>query len=379
VAAVIAIAAIVVLAVVVGGVGWARLSSARAERRSLEGYEKTLDLLGDVAKRSDASAEVHVPRPDEVARPHVRPARSAPFPVPAKSSVRILPPGSSGSPTAGAPGPRLPVFGDADLVAQPTEPATELFAVVDPRADSPREPASTGPPAGAGDTTDLVPPREGSADDPGRAPRLVFDFDGPGGEVDNPAPGHLDAPGPLLGGDRRIRRAATGAAAAVALGAVAVGGWQLASHKATPGHATAPTTPPSRSTAPPERTRPATHHATHRTTSTSTPPPNMLRPTSTSPSLVTYAAPAGSYTLTFSATTGACWLGAQAQVNTSAYLQMWTLQPGQSATYTASGPLVVKIGAPHYVTIRLDGKPVVLPDYATPYDVSFSSSASASA
>ena len=87
---------------------------------------------------------------------------------------------------------------------------------------------------------------------------------------------------------------------------------------------------------------------------------------------MTYAAPVGPYTVTFAAVGGTCWLGAQQQVATTAYLQMWTLSSGQQASYHANGPLVVKIGAPHYVKMAVDGIPVVLPPgNVQPYDVSF--------
>ncbi|MDA8291818.1 MAG: hypothetical protein M0Z33_09100, partial [Actinomycetota bacterium] len=133
----IAFAAVAVLVVVVVGVTASRFWASRAERRSLDTYERTLDLLGDVAKRSDAVADVHVPTKDELARPHVTPATGR-IPAPrGGGAVRIIPPARVRleSPTPrGAPAGSLPVFGDADLVrdaAAPRDPATVDRAGVD--------------------------------------------------------------------------------------------------------------------------------------------------------------------------------------------------------------------------------------------------------
>lgn len=79
--------------------------------------------------------------------------------------------------------------------------------------------------------------------------------------------------------------------------------------------------------------------------------------------------------MTFTATSGACWLGAQDSPTSSSYLQEWTLAPGQTVTYQATGPLAVKIGAPKYVTIKVDGRVVALPaGNIDAYDISFVSS-----
>jgi hypothetical protein len=169
-------------------------------------------------------------------------------------------------------------------------------------------------------------------------------------------------------------------AAAVVVGAIAVGGWQLASHKGPPSGSTPPTTTPTtnptRSTTAPGRRSTGTTS----TTTTTVPTPTTLQPTSTTATLVTYLAPAGSYTVTFKATTGECWLGAQSQVNTTAYLKMWTLMPGETASYSASGPLVVKIGAPKAISVEVDGRPLTLPaSNIDAYDISFVSGSTTSA
>jgi hypothetical protein len=171
---------------------------------------------------------------------------------------------------------------------------------------------------------------------------------------------------------RTVRKTATGAAAAVVVGAIAVGGWQLVSHRNVP-----PVAPPPVSTTTSLPSKPVSGGtATSTTTTTTIAPvattPSTLRPLSSSTTLATYEAPAGTYTVTFKATTGECWLGAQRAVDTTAYLQMWSLGPGETASYTASGPLVVKIGAPKYVKVEVDGIPVVLPPgNVQAFDISF--------
>jgi hypothetical protein len=96
------------------------------------------------------------------------------------------------------------------------------------------------------------------------------------------------------------------------------------------------------------------------TTTTATAPPKVLDPVAATNLLVTYVVPKSTYTLEFSAT-GACWLGAQRRTN-GTYLWMDTLEAGKQTSYTASGPRLIRIGAPRAISsITLDGIPVVLP------------------
>ncbi len=371
-----------VLVVVVAGALWARFTSTRAERRSLESYERSLDLLGDVARRSDASADIHAPADGDVARAHVSPAKPGHVPHPVQSAVRIVP-----SPTV--------------RLEPPLEPAKPVAAVEKARAyEAARSPEAAhsreaDPPtvlvpvvaAAPGPPTVLVPVVAAAPDPPtvlvpvamsNRAPAeqepsaghpdVVFDA-GQDGEAERAqhAVGRLEIgrngrPGP----ERTIRRAATGAAAAVAVGALAVGSYQLASHKSGPGTSTS-TTSPARGA----QANTASRRATRPRPSTApTVAPSTLQPTSTSASVVTYQVPATTYTVSFAAASGACWLGAQQQAS-GPYVRMWTLAPGAQATYAASGPLVVKIGAPRYVSISVNGTPLVLPaGRDQPYDVS---------
>ncbi len=346
----IALAVVGVLVVVIVASLWVRVGSARAERRSMAAYERGLDLLGDVSRRSDKSAGVKAPEGPERARPHVRPAPGRQFPSPAPGVLRSVPPAKARLDLPGLPGrpaARVPLFdgsGSADApersLARPAGPREEAAEEPPPWTPTIVEPPTSEP------LTEVVPVVEGVAEGTGRPPS---------------------------GSARTVRRAATGAAAAVALAAVAVGGWELASHNAPSVSGTAPTTttPP----APSHTSLPrSSGHA--RTPATQT----TIEPTSSSVSLVTYQAPAGRYTLTFRATGGECWLGAQSQAATTSWLKMWLLTPGEQASYSWSGPLVVRIGAPRYVSISVNGTPLVLPPgNVRPYDVSLTTGTGTSA
>lgn len=367
----VAVAVLVVFIVVVLGVLWARFASSHAERQSVRSYQRVLGVLGGVAKRSDASAPVHHPDPEEAGRPHVlqadspelfRPAQSALRQVPAPR-VRLEPPTPPGylplrPPLAGSPPhPETPAAHPETPTPPPAEPDTIVVPAV-----------VLGYEQGTGSEPDLD---DHAGETP---PAVVFDV-----ESGEPV-GQLRSPRSL----RRLhphhhqvmRRAATGAAAAVALSALGVGVSQLATGRNhSPGAATiTSTTPPS---------LPGHHAGNGGGGSNSTPKPQgntptTLQPTSSSATVVAYAVPVGAYTVTFKTSSGACWLGAQAQPN-GPWLKMWSLNPGQSARYAASGPLVIRLGAPQYVSIEVNGVPVQLPaGKVNPYDISFTPSASTS-
>lgn len=437
----IAVAVGIVLFVVAAGAAWARFGAARAEKRSLDTYERTLDLLGGVAKRSDAVADIHAPTDAELARPHVRPAIGHDFPSPARSAVRIVPPARvrlEPPVLPGHPAASMPVFGEGDLGGDdvPAHPITEVAPPAalnwtdDLQEDLQQVAAETTPVEVQGiesepvepETTvipvvgaplvpvavapDVVPslfepltevfarvlPSDESVEVVGGSsgeldevvfdveeepdlPALVFDFDDEATTAGTVVgKGRLElARAGRLPDHRTMRRAATGAAAAVVVGAIAVGGWQLASRSGPPS-----ASPPTATTIAPSTGH---SHGTGHTAPTTAPAatPTTLQPTSTSAALVTYTAPSGSYTISLTATSGTCWLGAQQQVNTTAYLAMWTLAPGQTATYHASGAVVIKIGAPKYVTIEVNGRRVDLPPgNIQAYDIRFATGAGTS-
>ena len=162
-------------------------------------------------------------------------------------------------------------------------------------------------------------------------------------------------------GGRPARRATSAAASAVALAAIGVATWQLASGGAPTHHAT---TPPATT----GKSKGGTHTGTGGQTGG-----RDLVPTSVSPSVVAYAVTGRAYTITFSAS-GPCWLGVQQGVN-GKYLWMTTLLAGQTSSYKANGPVVVRLGAPPYVKVQVNGVNVELPPTnVQPYDITFSSS-----
>ena len=107
----------------------------------------------------------------------------------------------------------------------------------------------------------------------------------------------------------------------------------------------------------------------HTATST-TLPSATLQPISHTANLVVYQALTGKYTLRFTAGNGLCWLG----VHGSGASWLWsaTVSASAPATYSASGTVSVRIGAPSALSgITLDGKPVQLPSGDLWYDAEF--------
>jgi hypothetical protein len=268
----------------------------------------------------------------------------------------------------------LPAIGD---VTPPGDPGWPEQA---PRED---EAASAGPDGheARGETLLGAQPRV-------RAP-FFFDDGAPSENVID-EPGSRDAKG---GRSQRARRAATGAAAVVAIGALGAGGWQLAADAGGRGHPSAASrtsrgsrpalTPPSSTSASSASARGASG-STGSSTPTTAPQAagrsggvtaGMLQPTSTSTSLVVYEPPVSHYTITFSVTgSSPCWLGAQASPG-GPYLWMQTVPPGGTTSYTANGPVVIRLGAPPVVSVAVNGMKVALPaGNVQPYDLSFTPS-----
>lgn len=160
-------------------------------------------------------------------------------------------------------------------------------------------------------------------------------------------------------GGRPARRAASIAATAVAFAAIGVASWQLASGGSSPHHTTLP---PSGS-----KTKGKSGHTGGGT------PGQVITPLSVSTSVVAYATTSSHYTVEFSAS-GPCWLGVQPGVN-GKYLWQTTLVAGGTASYQAVGSIAVRIGAPPYLKVELDGVSVQLPaQNVQPYDITFSPS-----
>jgi hypothetical protein len=79
---------------------------------------------------------------------------------------------------------------------------------------------------------------------------------------------------------------------------------------------------------------------------------------------VTFSVPSSSYTLAFQTTGGACWVGIE-RTTAGPWLFNQTLTAGQSATYKGSGALIVRVGAPPYIGLTVNGLKAELPTRAT--------------
>ncbi len=307
------VAGVVVLVALV--VVWARIGAGRAERHSVATYEHALGVLGGVARRRESETPVHKPTEEELARPHVqahpedgpvRPVAGNEVPPP---RLRLHPPTIGGE-----------VSGDAVAASSPPLPEAAASDAVTNDAGAPEVVISFD------DTEEVTPP--------GASRRRHRDL--------------------ALGSSHySTRRLAAGAAALIVLAALGVGGWRLASSppNSPPAPAPAPVTPPAAKAigGTPEK------HA-------SPPPaPSTLTPVSVTSTLVSYAVPASSYTLAFSAT-GVCWVGVEQQA-TGPYLWDATLSSAQAGSYAAQGAVLVNIGAPAEIsTITVSGVPLALPE-----------------
>jgi hypothetical protein len=106
------------------------------------------------------------------------------------------------------------------------------------------------------------------------------------------------------------------------------------------------------------------------TTSTTSPPVVVPQSGGTSRS-ATYGVTGGTFTLAFSATSGACWVDAS-NSSSGAPLFVGTLEPGQQHSLTSSGPVSVVIGAPTVLAVSVNGSPVALPSgFQTPFTMKF--------
>ena len=357
-----------VLGLVVLVAAWSRFAPNRSQRRSVQSHQHALGVLGEVAKRRDGVAQVHVPSPNEMARPHVRTTDGCPppFHLASREEIRSRRPGvrlvlrSEPTPL------RLPIFGDPEEVAPgeipyrfgvPTESDslvhfedTDLGAdAIDVAALSLNETS----PVDSGWTEAQLPIRlaEATVESSDLAAQSDGSLDGDAAPPVSPV---------LLQrshGDRRAaRRGASVAAALIALAAIAVGSWQVASnHSAAPpvaSHLPKVTHPHSLGT---RQVASAGHEIT---------------PTSNLHSVVTYPLSSSSYTISFTSSQR-CWIGVRQGVN-GAYLWMTTLSAGTTGSYRANGPVYVRIGAPQYLRVKVDGVQLVLPPKVVqPYDITF--------
>ena len=336
---------------------WIRSSADRTNRRSMQRYGSGLGRLGDIASKSDAAASVHLPPPTEIARPHIglEPSATALDSHVEHEPVRarlVLPSAQPGEPF------QVPVFDDVHPLdgtsgtASPSETTAALARMVE-RSRSTRGVVGNGsavrPP---GDTESMRLRRI-------TAPTLRFGLGASDGQDDPVTTAAIPVttlrarlpvpPSPAdLARRVRIRRLSTVGAALVLIAGLSL--FFGTRHVPAPPAAIATTT-------------------TIRAVTTTTLLPSVLSPVSVTAQLVVYRVPTKSYTVHFSVT-GTSWLGAQPSVG-STYLWMDTLTAGGTTTYSATGPRIIRLGAPRFVTIAVNGIPVQLPTNVQPYNLEF--------
>jgi hypothetical protein len=331
---------IVVLAVlVVAAIVWARIVSARSATKSVETYERALGVLGQVSKRTESTGFRILPH-EEAGRPHVgrridetgeeAPAAHRDVRMPGRGQLA-----SSRLPPAGEPKLRF----SAPNRLPGRVPAGDQQTGGQARDD---QEAGAAPDAGPG-----VVARTRATHARARLPGAA-EARARGEAYKSPADRHRQV---------MVRRAATGATAAVAVAAVVAAVISLSGGGG--GH---------RGTFPTTTLRRGGGGRTTTTTTTTT-VPTTLKPTSVSPSNVAFSVPSGNYTLALQTTGGACWVGIE-HTTAGPWLFAETLSAGQSATYKASGAIVMTLGAPRYIGLTVNGLVAELPSGVTqPYNV----------
>jgi hypothetical protein len=99
-----------------------------------------------------------------------------------------------------------------------------------------------------------------------------------------------------------------------------------------------------------------------------------LTPTSPTAYSATYAAPSSSYIVAIGAS-ALCWVMAT-QAATGKVVWTGTVPAGGSQSMSASGNLVVELGAPSDVSVTMDGRAVQLPTgFRSPFDLTFEAAA----
>jgi hypothetical protein len=298
----------------------ARAIAGRSERKSVEGYERVLDTLGGVTRRSDAKAPVRVPDNAELAKPHVAAAR----PTALTDAVpREL------------PRPRLdtPILTGAALSGR-----DEPLVFVD---DALRTPSTADQPARRAwwggrrsrpvEGSDVVLGVVDSSDhEDAEVPSIPFDdvLEGPtvleGRPVRPFAPTHVRS----ATSGRSARSGVKVAALVVVLAGAGAGAWAATRHTAgsVVGDASAGAA--------------STHPQAAPTTTTL---PSTFQPASVSSTLVAFDVPSGTLQISFSSSK-ACWLGVfSGSSSAPSYQWMHTLAAGETTTYAATGPVSIRV------------------------------------
>jgi hypothetical protein len=152
----------------------------------------------------------------------------------------------------------------------------------------------------------------------------------------------------------RPRRLGAPIAAAVAVIVLVTGLAIAGAHSRSPGTSTSTTVKVKVK----KSHRSGTTQPTHATTTTTT-VPTTFSPTSTNETGATYSLPFASYTVTFDASSGACYVQVTNSSGSTPYAQ--TLNQGSTEKIVLSGTSKVTLGAPSDVTVQIDGTPVAFP------------------
>lgn len=365
-ALVVGVAAALILALMV----WNRFGRSRNVERSIGSYGRALDLLGETAKRREPPSGIRLRQPGEVAKAHleaeagkdgelVQPAALSER-VQREPSFRVRPPQEAGPPVVAPPPPiaqvlrpgELPLFADDAVALRRDRPEGSplLAAAGSDEHLGPEEPSAV----------HEVVPAEVVSSAAIRSPSSARS-----GATRRSSPRQVAA----------RRRKVTVGAAAVGVLAVVVLAVELTgspsstapSHRATGRRSTGAT--PTRRSSSGKSSKPSSKGTT--------PPPAVTTPApvetpiSVTPTVVTFDLPATSFAISISASSR-CWFGVQqpGAAPNGPYIYDETLAPGTSASYHAVGPVSVRLGAPPYVSVTVNGQALKLPaSNVLPFDL----------
>jgi uncharacterized membrane protein len=319
----IAVVVLVIAVLVVVAIVWVRVATARSESKSVETYEHALDVLGEVAKRTESTGFRMLPH-EEAGRPHVgRSVDETGLETPLTREGTSPPSeqnplSSSPLPPAGAPKFRV---SDPYPLREPPRRISTRLPVEPPHFDEQ-----------LGEEPEAVPEPE----------RHVV----PGFGVRTRAVSATYRHRQVMG-----RRVATGLTAVVAVVALVVGGLYLAGSGKH--HSAGATT----------TTSVRSNGGKTKNSTTTTTAPTTLKPT-TGSSEVVFTVPWSKYTVIFKATGAECWVGVRQSAN-GAWLVAQTVAAGQSVTYSGSGTTVITLGAPAHISITVNGRVAELPSNVT--------------
>jgi hypothetical protein len=187
-----------------------------------------------------------------------------------------------------------------------------------------------------------------------------------------PRPVHRDKA--MISINHRPRRLAAPATAVAVVLVLVVVLLLTGSHSVPPGgtHSSDKNSGRNGSTAPKSPKKKAT------TTTSTAPPPPVSSPQAATTQSATYDVADTTFTVTLTATSGACWVDATSSASGTT-LFSGTLAAGAQHSFSASVPVTLIVGAPTVLHATVDGDAVVLPrGFQTPFTMSFVTTAPAS-